>query len=55
MKTKIISLSVDPKLAANIDEARGDIPRSRFVVRILEETFSAWGKKEKNPEVMGYV
>lgn len=45
-----ITLTLEADLVEEIDEARGLIPRSRFVEQLL---FGAW-KKEKT-EVRGYA
>lgn len=37
---EIISLSLPTKLLRRIDSSRGDIPRSRYVLRILEKACS---------------
>ncbi len=34
--TEIISLAISPSLRAKIDKTRGDIPRSKYVSKILE-------------------
>lgn len=54
MKTRI-TLTLDSDLTEKIDEAKGDVSRSRFVERILEKTFSMWRQKEKAPGVEGYA
>lgn len=37
-KQREVSLSLDKALLEEIDERRGDIPRSKFVQRILEKS-----------------
>jgi metal-responsive CopG/Arc/MetJ family transcriptional regulator len=34
-----ISISLPTKLIEKIDKARGDVARSRFIARLLEQTF----------------
>ncbi len=34
---EIISFTIDRSLRENIDELRGDIPRSKYIHRILED------------------
>jgi metal-responsive CopG/Arc/MetJ family transcriptional regulator len=58
MKARI-TLTLDSDLVEEIDETRGDVPRSRFVERLLLETWKASGmwkkKKELAKEVQGYA
>jgi hypothetical protein len=41
-----ISLTLDPKWIRKLDKERGDISRSRFFARLLEETLNKEGKKK---------
>lgn len=43
---EIISCSIPRKLLRTIDGIRGDIPRSKYIVRQLESTLSNWNKQE---------
>ena len=51
MSTKYIStgLSLPVPLMQKIDAERGDIPRSRFIFRLLEKTYGST-KEFSNPE-----
>jgi metal-responsive CopG/Arc/MetJ family transcriptional regulator len=46
---KPISISMEEKLAREIDALRGDVPRSKFIERILESKFPV-SKERKLPE-----
>jgi hypothetical protein len=37
MRSSRLELRVEPELLARIDKAAGDVPRSRWVVRVLEQ------------------
>jgi len=47
-KQVIVSLSLDPVLVQRIDSQRGDIPRSRYIQRILERDMNG-GQKVVSP------
>jgi hypothetical protein len=34
--TEVITISIDPKLKIKVDELRGDITRSKFISRLVE-------------------
>ena len=40
-----VSISLPTKLMKKIDVERGDVPRSRYVLRILEKQYTFDGKK----------
>ena len=39
----VVGLSIDAELLAELDKTRGDIPRSKFVTRVLEKSLAARG------------
>jgi hypothetical protein len=45
MAKKALPLRIDEKLLARVDEARGDVPRTRWVERALEEKLARSGVK----------
>lgn len=51
---KRITLSLDENLTDKIDDARGDIPRSRYVESLLLCAFSA-AVADEEAEVGGYA
>ncbi|HZI70256.1 MAG TPA: hypothetical protein VFD60_03745 [Nitrososphaeraceae archaeon] len=44
-KTKGIGISLPKEFMQKIDVERGDVPRSRYVLRILEKQYTFDGKK----------
>ena len=45
MKTKVaVGVSIPIELIRTIDSARGDVPRSRFIVKVLEGTIKRGGQ-----------
>jgi metal-responsive CopG/Arc/MetJ family transcriptional regulator len=58
MKTRV-TLTLDSDFVEEIDETRGDVSRSRFVERLLLETWKAsgmWKKRKENAAgVEGYA
>ena len=44
-KTKGIGISLPKEFMERIDGDRGDIPRSKYVLRILEKQYTTEGKK----------
>jgi len=40
-----VGISLPTKLMKKIDVERGDVPRSRYVLRILEKQYTLEGKK----------
>ncbi|MGH9995138.1 MAG: hypothetical protein ACRD4J_07875 [Nitrososphaeraceae archaeon] len=45
-KCKSTGLSLPTELMSRIDRERGDIPRSRFLLRIIEEAYESRLRKE---------
>jgi metal-responsive CopG/Arc/MetJ family transcriptional regulator len=43
--TGVISISLPPKMVWKIDKVRGDVSRSRYILRILEKELE---KQEEN-------
>jgi hypothetical protein len=44
------SVSVPRRFLLEIDRQRGDIPRSRFFLRILEKTYDDFGRRDRLDE-----
>lgn len=44
-----VGISLPREIVDKIDLERGDVPRSRFVLRILERTYSANNDKIRKP------
>ena len=40
MQTKIVSMTFPNEMIAKIDESRGDVSRSRYILRLLEKAYS---------------
>jgi hypothetical protein len=54
MQTSIaVGISLPKKIVTKIDHDRGDIPRSRYVLRILEETYQDIRTKHRMIEKRG--
>jgi hypothetical protein len=54
MQTSIaVGISLPRKIVTKIDHDRGDIPRSRYVLRILEETYQDIRTKHRKIEKRG--
>jgi hypothetical protein len=46
--TETINLAVPLGMVERIDQVRGDVPRSRFVSRILEKALKTLERSDKN-------
>jgi hypothetical protein len=46
MKASKVSISLEPDLLSEIDRLKGDIPRSRFIVRRLRDALKKEGVRE---------
>jgi metal-responsive CopG/Arc/MetJ family transcriptional regulator len=47
---KTISVSIPKKILSQIDTNRGDITRSKFILRLIESK-NALGKQQQIPEI----
>jgi metal-responsive CopG/Arc/MetJ family transcriptional regulator len=55
MPTKVIGISFNEELIKKIDRDRGDVSRSRFVQRLIEEAYKAREILEKRKVGEGSV
>ena len=46
--TEVITISMPSKLRATIDNERGLVPRSKYIVKKLEIIFSNYNQKQEN-------
>ncbi len=49
--TNIITFSISKNLLEQMDRRRGDIPRSRYITRLLESAMMQGGSKMKGMEI----
>ena len=50
MKQSVTGVSFPPDLLAKLDQARGDIPRSKFIQRLVEQSLKSKKKGEYTPQ-----
>jgi hypothetical protein len=43
-KVHSVGVSLPTKIISKVDAERGDVPRSRYILRVLQDTYSKRGK-----------